>query len=133
MENELKNPSRNCRSEKFIWSEFLAEWKTASSPIHLWGASLRLVTNNSINNSCMWKFKLIFFSLRTVLSDRLLGTTHPWIIRCEVGDSCKLLSTVPAASELSALTFKLRALKNSELWKDFTISAANRQHSTFVL
>ena len=29
MENELNNPSRNFRSEKFIWSEFLAEWKTA--------------------------------------------------------------------------------------------------------
>ena len=29
MENELKNPSRNFRSEKFVWSEFLAEWKTA--------------------------------------------------------------------------------------------------------
>ena len=29
MENELKNSSRNFRSEKFVWSEFLAEWKTA--------------------------------------------------------------------------------------------------------
>ena len=29
MENELKTPSRNFRSEKFVWSEFLAEWKTA--------------------------------------------------------------------------------------------------------
>ena len=28
MENELKNLSRNFRSEKFFWSEFLAEWKT---------------------------------------------------------------------------------------------------------
>ena len=31
MENELKNPSKNFRSEKFVWSEFLAEWKTAFS------------------------------------------------------------------------------------------------------
>ena len=30
MENELKNPSRNVRSEKFVWLEFIAEWKTAS-------------------------------------------------------------------------------------------------------
>ena len=29
MENELKTPSRNFRSEKSVWSEFLAEWKTA--------------------------------------------------------------------------------------------------------
>ena len=29
MENELNTPSRNFRSEKFVWSEFLAEWKTA--------------------------------------------------------------------------------------------------------
>ena len=31
MENELKNPSRNFPEGKFIWSEFLAEWKTALS------------------------------------------------------------------------------------------------------
>ena len=29
MEIEIKNPSRNFRSEKFICSDFLAEWKTA--------------------------------------------------------------------------------------------------------
>ena len=29
MENELKNLSRNFRSEKFVWSEFLAAWKMA--------------------------------------------------------------------------------------------------------
>ena len=29
MENELKNPDGNVRFEKFIWSEFLAEWKMA--------------------------------------------------------------------------------------------------------
>ena len=29
MENEQKTPSRNFWSEKFVWSEFLAEWKTA--------------------------------------------------------------------------------------------------------
>ena len=29
MENELKNPTRNFWSEKFVWSEFLAEWETA--------------------------------------------------------------------------------------------------------
>ena len=27
MENELKNPSSNVRLEKFVRSEFLAEWK----------------------------------------------------------------------------------------------------------
>ena len=27
MENELKNSSSNVRLEKFVWSEFLAEWK----------------------------------------------------------------------------------------------------------
>ena len=32
MENELKNPSRNYRSEKFVWSEFLAAWKTTFMP-----------------------------------------------------------------------------------------------------
>ena len=31
MENELKNPSRSFRSEKFVWSESLAEWKMAFS------------------------------------------------------------------------------------------------------
>ena len=31
MENELKTQSRNFRSEKFVWSELLAEWKTALS------------------------------------------------------------------------------------------------------
>ena len=29
MENELKTPNRNFRSEKFVSSESLAEWKTA--------------------------------------------------------------------------------------------------------
>ena len=29
MENEVKNPSSNVRLEKFVQSEFLAEWKMA--------------------------------------------------------------------------------------------------------
>ena len=29
MENEIKNSSRTFLSEKFVWLEFLAEWKTA--------------------------------------------------------------------------------------------------------
>ena len=33
MENELKIPSRNFRSKTFVWSEFLAEWKTAVSMV----------------------------------------------------------------------------------------------------
>ena len=31
MESEPKNQSRNFRSEKFVCSDFLAEWKTALS------------------------------------------------------------------------------------------------------
>ena len=36
MENELKNPSSNVRLEKFVWSEFLAEWKMAFIFIEKW-------------------------------------------------------------------------------------------------
>ena len=33
MENELKNPGRNFQPEKFVWSEFIAEWKTALASV----------------------------------------------------------------------------------------------------
>ena len=29
MENEPKNPSSNVRLKRFVWSDFLAEWKMA--------------------------------------------------------------------------------------------------------
>ena len=35
MENELKNPSKNFPSEKFVLSEFLAEWKKALTIINI--------------------------------------------------------------------------------------------------
>ena len=31
MENEQKNANRNFWSKKFVWSEYLAEWKTVLS------------------------------------------------------------------------------------------------------
>ena len=50
MENELKTPSRNFRSEKFVWSEFLAEWKTAFNDDVKIAEILNIFFSNAVND-----------------------------------------------------------------------------------